>query len=459
MSLSPSPPPPETSAALAGSTTLTFKLPSRRSSTLLADGGLAELYKIFGVRASMSAARDGGDHVAVTLTGSNYYAELARHWVIARVAPEYAMKLRLSPAQVSLLALCPRPRAFLSPLHQLHSILGARLQSLAALQLHSCCYAAEFPRGSGNLLLQGGHQAVARAIQWVSNMASAKRLNISFDAGDAYPTGYHGSDTSPPRNLTPFHTHAIKLFPPSSPPSAVASSSQDSNCAGAASPATFGPSSPSCPPLHLTRCAPSFLTLSHVPVLISTSCQHLATRCPSPNCRCPSRDLLFARICPSASLWSVASRRCCSSKPCLQEQVADFVIPAVACAEGRTLAAEMPCANHHRRRKCRVGAMPLAAHPPCYQTSVFVCNSLVSSQAHGKGYFFSTRGLQLVYDWFVSCIIFLKQIIHSALPFCSILFFIMKKTFFTSHRNIFIIPSCFARQVRAPRARLHNRHT
>ena len=101
MSLSPSPPPPETSAALAGSTTLTFKLPSRRSSTLLADGGLAELYKIFGVRASMTAARDGGDHVAVTLTGSNYYAELARHWVIARVAPEYAMKLRLSPAQVS----------------------------------------------------------------------------------------------------------------------------------------------------------------------------------------------------------------------------------------------------------------------------------------------------------------------------------------------------------------------
>jgi len=44
MSLSPSPPPPDTSAALTGSTTLTFKLPSRRSSTLLADGGLADLY-------------------------------------------------------------------------------------------------------------------------------------------------------------------------------------------------------------------------------------------------------------------------------------------------------------------------------------------------------------------------------------------------------------------------------
>ncbi len=109
MSLSPSPPPPETSAALAGSTTLTFKLPSRRSSTLLADGGLTELYKIFGVRASMTAARDGGDLVAVTLTGSNYYAELARHWVIARVSPEYAMKLRLSAAQVCLLVLYPRP--------------------------------------------------------------------------------------------------------------------------------------------------------------------------------------------------------------------------------------------------------------------------------------------------------------------------------------------------------------
>ncbi len=184
----------------------------------------------------------------------------------------------------------------LSPLQQLRSILGARLQGLVALQLHSCCYAAELPRGSGNLLLQ----AVARAIQWVSNMASAKRLNISFDAGDAYPTGYHGSDTSPPRNLTPFHTHAIKLFPLSSPSSAVASSSEDSNCAGAASPATFGPSSAQRPPSHPTRCIPSFLMLLHVPVLISTTCQHWGTQCPSPSCRCPSRDLLFAPTCRSA---------------------------------------------------------------------------------------------------------------------------------------------------------------
>jgi hypothetical protein len=237
MSLSPSPQPPVTPAALAGSTTLTFKLPSRRSSALLADRGLADLYKIFGVRASMVAARDGGDLVQITLSGSNYYAGLAHHWVIARVAPEHVTNIQLSQAQVSPLCQHSRISAFLSFLLQLHAVFGAKLQNLVALQLHSCCYAVELPCGSGNVLLQGGHQAVARAIEWISNMASAKRVNINLHA---HPIACRSCDTSPPRHLTPFHAHAIKPVQLSSPSSGIAS--EYSNCAGAASPATFGPS-------------------------------------------------------------------------------------------------------------------------------------------------------------------------------------------------------------------------
>jgi hypothetical protein len=87
--------------ASAGNTTLTFKLSLVQSSTLLADRGLADVHKIFGVRATIEACKDAAGFVEVSMAGSNHYAVLAHHWVLARVAPGCVIKFHLSSANVS----------------------------------------------------------------------------------------------------------------------------------------------------------------------------------------------------------------------------------------------------------------------------------------------------------------------------------------------------------------------
>ena len=100
----PSSPPaiaPDGGSAVAGNITTTFKLPAKRSAALLANSGLAQLYKIFGVRATMQPSKDASDVVDIMLTGSNYYAALACRWIVSRVAPDCQQNFQLSSAQVS----------------------------------------------------------------------------------------------------------------------------------------------------------------------------------------------------------------------------------------------------------------------------------------------------------------------------------------------------------------------
>jgi hypothetical protein len=101
MSSSPPAIPPDGGSAVAGSTTTTFKLPAKRSAALLANSGLAQLYQIFGVRATMQPSKDAADVVDIMLTGSNYYAALACRWIMSRVAPDCQQNFQLSSAQVS----------------------------------------------------------------------------------------------------------------------------------------------------------------------------------------------------------------------------------------------------------------------------------------------------------------------------------------------------------------------
>lgn len=92
---------------------------------------------------------------------------------------------------------------------QFQAIFGLKQHMLAELQHHSCCYAAENPRGSGNLLLQGSHQDSALAVQWLSRIASAKRLNIDLETQSS-----HGDSLSTFRLQTPFQSHAMQQRPP-----------------------------------------------------------------------------------------------------------------------------------------------------------------------------------------------------------------------------------------------------
>jgi hypothetical protein len=102
---SPSPQPPSAfvdSSFISNCGTTSFQLPSSQvSKLLLANNGLAELYKIFGVRATLLPAKDGGDLVDILLTGNKYYAVLAQRWMFARVAPECVMRFQFSSSQVS----------------------------------------------------------------------------------------------------------------------------------------------------------------------------------------------------------------------------------------------------------------------------------------------------------------------------------------------------------------------
>ena len=118
---------------------------------------------------------------------------------------------------------------------QFQAIFGAKQHKLAELQHHSCCYAAENPRGSGTLLLQGSHQDSALAVQWLSRIASAKRLSIDLETQSS-----HCNDLSPFRLQTPFQSHAMQLRPcPATAVSPLPTASHHSLFAAPSSPASF----------------------------------------------------------------------------------------------------------------------------------------------------------------------------------------------------------------------------
>ena len=217
-SLSPQRSPPDAAQAVAFSTTMTFRLLSRQSCILLGNRGLSDVFKIFGVRAAMQPVKDAQGLVEVTLSGSHHYASLAQQWIIARVAPHCALNFHLSTAEVSCLATQFPPAPPLLALYlfafsrlqpQLQVLFGAKQKNLTQFQLHSCCYIAENPPGSGNLLLQGSHQDVATAAQLISRDALSKRLGISLDVGESR----HQSEAAPLRPSTPFHVHGMQLRP------------------------------------------------------------------------------------------------------------------------------------------------------------------------------------------------------------------------------------------------------
>ena len=204
--------PPDAADVVAYSTTMTFRLLSRQSCVLLGNRGLSDVFKIFGVRATMQPAKDDQGLVEVTLSGSHYYAALAHQWIIARVAPQCVTSFHLSTADVSvrIIPAPPAPLFAFSPLQfQLQVLFGAKQKNLTEFQTRSCCYIAESPPRSGNLLLQGSPQDVATAAQLINRAASTKRLSISLDLGELF----HQGNIAPLRQPTPFHVHGMLLRP------------------------------------------------------------------------------------------------------------------------------------------------------------------------------------------------------------------------------------------------------
>jgi hypothetical protein len=155
---------------------------------------------------------------------------------------------------------------------QFRSIFGAKQQKLVELQHQSCCYAAEHPRGSGHLILQGSHLGIADAMQWLSHVAASKHLEIDFSLGHSL----HHSSAAPLRHLTPFQSHAIQLR--SSPAAALSSFSDatlDNYVGAPSSPASITKCTSLAPKLRasLVRCLSSFLHSAFIlaaPALVLT---------------------------------------------------------------------------------------------------------------------------------------------------------------------------------------------